>query len=101
MKKTLSLLLVVFMLLPMFAISTVSATGTPAAPAAGSFADPVSAGGEKYYTTKTLQTVDFAKIKTDAALTAAGITYLDASSSDVRKSVPCFARILKDWMPPV
>ena len=82
MKKTLSLLLVVFMLLPMLAISTVSATGSAAAPAAGSFADPVSAGGEKYYTTKTLQTVDFAKIKTDAALTAAGITYLDASSSD-------------------
>ena len=82
MKKILSLFLVVFMLLPMFAVVPVSAAEAAVAGDAKSFADPVNAGKDKYYPTKTLQTVDFTKIKSDAELAAAGVTYLDASASD-------------------
>ena len=70
------------MLLPMFAILPVSAADAAAAADAKSFIEPVNAGSDKYYTTKTLQTVDFTKIKSDAELAAAEITYLDASASD-------------------
>ena len=70
------------MLLPMFAILPASASDAVVAADAKSFTEPVNAGSDKYYTTKTLQTVDFTKIKSDAELAAAGVTYLDASATD-------------------
>ena len=82
MKRVLSLLLVVFMLFPIFAILPVSAAEAAIAPDAKSFTDPVNAGSDKYYTTKTLQAVDFSKIKSDAELSAAGVNYLDVDASD-------------------
>ena len=95
MKKVLSLLLVVFMLLPIFAVTPVSAadsgSGVSASTASTtatakktpmSFVDPVNAGSDKYYPTKTLQTVDFTEITSVAGLAEAGITYLDADAGD-------------------
>ena len=82
MKRVLSLLLVVFMLFPIFAILPVSAAEAAIAPDAKSFTDPVNAGSDKYYTTKTLLAVDFSRIKSDAELSAAGVNYLDVSTSD-------------------
>lgn len=70
------------MILPMFAALPVSSADAAVAGDAKSFADPVNAGSDKYYPTKTLQTVDFSKIKSDAELKAAGVNYLDVNTTD-------------------